>query len=52
MKQKEEEVKKESKKRGQGIKALREIRKFQSSTELLVQKLPFQRLVKELLQAK
>ena len=34
------------------MKALKEIKKFQSLTELLIQKLPFQRLVKELIQAK
>lgn len=31
-----------------GTVALREIRKYQKSTELLIRKLPFQRLVKEL----
>jgi histone H3 len=31
-----------------GTVALREIRKFQKSTELLIRKLPFQRLVREL----
>jgi len=31
-----------------GTVALREIRRFQKSTELLVRKLPFQRLVKEI----
>ena len=31
-----------------GPVALREIRKYQSSTELLMQKLPFQRLVREI----
>ena len=30
-----------------GTVALREIRKYQKSSELLIQKLPFQRLVKE-----
>ena len=30
-----------------GTVALREIRKYQKSTELLIQKLPFQRLVRE-----
>ncbi|XP_048491253.2 histone H3.3-like [Beta vulgaris subsp. vulgaris] len=30
-----------------GIVALREIRKYQKSTELLIRKLPFQRLVRE-----
>ena len=33
-----------------GTVALREIRKFQKSTELLVRKLPFQRLVREIAQ--
>jgi histone H3 len=32
------------------IVALREIRKYQKSTELLIRKLPFQRLVRELAQ--
>ena len=34
------------------MKALKEIRSFQSSTELLVRRLPFQRLVKELIQVR
>ena len=33
-----------------GTKALREIRKYQKSTDLLIKKLPFQRLVKEVSQ--
>ena len=33
-----------------GIVALREIRRHQKSTELLLRKLPFQRLVKEIAQ--
>merc|ERR1719370_1532852 len=33
-----------------GIVALREIRRYQKSTELLLRKLPFQRLVKEIAQ--
>jgi histone H3 len=33
-----------------GTVALREIRKYQKSTELLIRKLPFQRLVRELAQ--
>lgn len=33
-----------------GTAALREIRKYQKSTDLLIRKLPFQRLVKEILQ--
>ena len=31
-----------------GTKALREIRKYQKSTDLLIRKLPFQRLVREI----
>ena len=34
----------------QGTVALREIRKFQKSTEFLIHKLPFQRLVREIAQ--
>jgi histone H3 len=33
-----------------GTKALREIRKYQKTTELLLKKLPFQRLVREIAQ--
>ena len=33
-----------------GTVALREIRKYQKSTELLIRKLPFQKLVKEVVQ--
>ena len=33
-----------------GTVALREIRKYQKTTELLIRKLPFQRLVKEIVQ--
>ena len=33
-----------------GTVALREIRRFQKSTELLIRKLPFQRLVREIAQ--
>ena len=33
-----------------GTVALRQIRKYQKSTELLIQKLPFQRLVREVVQ--
>ncbi|MEW5314977.1 MAG: hypothetical protein WDW38_006435 [Sanguina aurantia] len=33
-----------------GMVALREIRKYQKSTELLIRKLPFQRLVREIAQ--
>ena len=34
-----------------GTVALREIRRYQKSTELLIRKLPFQRLVREIAQA-
>lgn len=34
----------------QGTVALRQIRKYQKSTELLIRKLPFQRLVREIAQ--
>ena len=34
-----------------GTVAIREIRRYQKSTELLIKKLPFQRLVKEIAQA-
>lgn len=33
-----------------GVKALREIRSYQKSTELLIPKLPFQRLLREIIQ--
>jgi histone H3 len=33
-----------------GTVALREIRKYQKSTELLIRKLPFQRLIREIAQ--
>ena len=33
-----------------GLRALKEIRKYQSGTELLIQRLPFQRVVKEIVQ--
>ncbi|ETE69565.1 histone H3.3 type 1, partial [Ophiophagus hannah] len=36
--------------RGPGTVALREIRRYQKSTELLIRKLPFQRLVREIAQ--
>jgi histone H3 len=35
-----------------GVAALREIRRYQRSTELLIRRLPFQRLVKEIAQEK
>ena len=46
------EGKREAKKNKRGMKALRDIKKFQSLTELLIRKLPFQRLVRELIQAR
>ena len=52
VKRKEEEGKREVMKNKRGMKALREIKKFQSSTELLIRKLPFQRLIRELIQAR
>ena len=33
-----------------GLRALREIRKYQSGTELLIRRLPFQRVIKEIVQ--
>mmetsp|Transcript_31600 Transcript_31600/g.61669 ORF Transcript_31600/g.61669 Transcript_31600/m.61669 type:complete len:133 (-) Transcript_31600:273-671(-) len=41
-------IKKEKFRFRAGIKALREIRKFQKSTDLLIHRLPFARLVKEI----
>jgi histone H3 len=46
---KREEMKKTIR-RKPGMAALKEIRKYQTSTELLIQKLPFQRLVREVAQ--
>ena len=52
----EKEVSKEKKKEGvtgrlkRGMHALREIQKYQSGTELLIQWLPFQRVVKEIIE--
>ena len=40
-------VKKKKRRYRPGTKALREIRKYQKTTDLLIRKLPFQRLVKE-----
>ena len=34
----------------QGLKALKEIKKYQSGTEMLIRRLPFQRVVKEIVQ--
>ena len=33
-----------------GLKALKEMRKYQSSAEMLIRRLPFQRVVKEIIQ--
>ena len=33
-----------------GLKALKEIKKYQSGTELLIKRLPFQRVVRETVQ--
>ena len=38
------------KKMRRGMRALRVIKKYQTSTELLIRRLPFQRLVKEIMQ--
>merc|ERR1712065_47482 len=43
-------VKKKKKRYRPGTVALREIRKFQKGSELLIRRLPFQRLVRELAQ--
>ena len=39
-----------TKKMRQGLKVLKEIKKYQSSTEMLIRRLPFQRVLKEILQ--
>jgi hypothetical protein len=41
-------VKKPTRRFRPGVVALREIRKYQKSTELLIKRLPFQRLVREI----
>ena len=51
-KEREAEMKKEVKKMTRGMRALREIQQYQRSTELLNRRLPFQRLVREILQEK
>ena len=35
-----------------GMRVLKEIKKYQMSTELLIRRLPFQRLVREIIQEK
>ena len=42
--------KKEKKHIQRGIRALREIKKYQSNTDLLIRRLPFQRVVREIVQ--
>ena len=46
----DKEKREKIKKTRQGLKALREIKKYQSGTELLIRRLPFQRVVKEIIQ--
>ncbi|RWR98899.1 histone H3.3-like protein [Dinothrombium tinctorium] len=48
---KEDEVKKKKRRWRKGIVALREIRRFQRSTENLIPRAPFQRLVREITQS-
>ena len=38
------------KKMKRGVRALKEIQQYQKSTELLIRRLPFQRLVREIVQ--
>ena len=44
----EKEQKDKDKKIKSGLKALKEIKKYQSGTKLLIKRLPFQRVIKEL----
>ena len=46
----EKEKEDKTKKMKQGLKALKEIKKYQSSMEMLIRRLPFQRVVKEIMQ--
>ena len=46
----EKEQKDKTKKMRWGLKALKEIKKYQSNTEMLIRRLPFQRVVKEIIQ--
>ena len=46
----EEKQKKERGKTKRGMRVLREIRKYQSTGELLIRRLPFQRLITEVVQ--
>ena len=46
----EKEKEDKTKKMRWGLKALKEIKKYQSNTEMIVRRLPFQRVVKEIIQ--
>ena len=46
----DKEREEKTKKTRQGLKALKEIKKYQSSTEMLIRRLSFQRVVKEIVQ--
>ena len=46
----EKEQKNKDKKMKRGLKALKEIKKYQSGMKLLIKRLPFQRVVKEIVQ--
>ena len=39
-----------TKKMRRGLKALKEIKRYQSNTKMLIRRLPFQRIVKEIIQ--
>ena len=43
----EKEKEEKTKKMRRGLKALKEIKKYQSNTEMLIRRLPFQRVVKK-----
>ena len=44
----EKEKEQNTKNMRRGLKALKEIKKYQSNTEMLIRRLPFQRVVKEI----
>ena len=46
----EKEKEDKTKKMRWGLRALKEIKNYQSSTEMLMRRLPFQRVVKEIIQ--
>ena len=46
----DKEQKDQTKKMKRGLKPLKEIERYQSNTEMLIRKLPFQRVVKEIVQ--